>query len=240
MSQLFHKLLRPKSPPDNPPAENDYARQLTDAEIASGEHRKFVGGMWEEIGLLQFEFLKKMGLMPGHRLVDIGCGCMRAGVYLVPYLENRRYHGVDINASLIDAGRKELKKDPGNAGKLPDLRVNDQFDIVQFGVQFDYALATSVFTHLYINHICRCLVQVKNTLAPGGRFFATFFLAPGSLHLETIRQEPGGVVTHFDQDPFHYSLAEMEAFAGWAGLSVKYVGDWGHPRQQKMLCFTAA
>jgi SAM-dependent methyltransferase len=243
MSELLQKLFhrnRPADTQDDQPSENQYGRQLTDAEIEGGEHRQFVGGMWEEIGILQFEFLKKMGLMPRHRLIDIGCGCMRAGVYLVPYLEESRYYGIDINSSLIEAGRKELLKSPANAGKRPDLRVTDQFDLGQFGVQFDYVLATSVFTHLYLNHIGRCLVQLKKALAPGGRFFATFFVAPNPLHLQPIPQEPvstQGIVTHFDRDPFHYSLAEMQMLAGFAGLSVELIGDWGHPRGQKMLCF---
>jgi cyclopropane fatty-acyl-phospholipid synthase-like methyltransferase len=243
MGRLLQKLFRGNRYPESgsdPHAENQYARQLTEAEIASGEHRQFVGGMWEEIGIQQFEFLKKMGLMPGHRLIDIGCGCLRAGVLLVPYLGSRRYYGIDVNASLLEAGRRELSKNKLNADKQPDLRVTDQFDLAQFGVQFDYALAASVFTHLYANHIGRCLVQVKKTLAPGGKFFATFFLAPHPLHLEPIPWKPGDIVTHSDRDPFHYSLAEMETLARYAGLSVEYLGNWAHPRHQKMLCFTGA
>ena len=35
---------------------NHFDRQLTDKEIEEGEHRKFVGSFWDEIGKLQFEF----------------------------------------------------------------------------------------------------------------------------------------------------------------------------------------
>jgi SAM-dependent methyltransferase len=173
-------------------------------------------------------------------LVDIGCGCLRGGVHFVPYLEKRRYYGIDINASLIEAGKKELRQNAANHDKEPDLRVTDRFDLVQFGVQFDYALAISVFTHLYTNHIGRCLVEVKGALAPQGKFFATFFEAPTPLHLEPIAHKIGGIVSNFDRDPFHYSFSEMETLARFAGLSVKLIGDWGHPRDQRMLCFTPA
>ena len=243
MRKLLQQLLRWNRSPEagnNHEAENQYGRQLTDAEIVGKEHRQFVGGMWEEIGAQQFEFLKKMGLSPRHRLMDIGCGCLRGGVHFVPYLEKHNYYGIDINASLIEAGQKELFKNGANADKQPSLRVTDQFDMAQFAIQFDYALAASVFTHLYANHIGRCLVEVKKTLAPGGKFFATIFLAPNPLHLQPIPREPGGIVTHFDRDPFHYSLLEMEMLAGFAGLSVKFIGDWGHPRHQQMVCFTVA
>jgi SAM-dependent methyltransferase len=213
---------------------------LTSAEIRSGAHREFVGGMWDEIGSLQFEFLKSQGLAPSHRLVDIGCGCLRGGVHFVPYLEKRHYYGIDINASLLEAGRKELLRSAANTDKQPDLRVSDRFDLAQFGVRFDYALAVSVFTHLYANHIGRCLVEVKKVLAPQGKFFATFFAAPTPLHLEPIAHQPGQIVTQFDRDPFHYSFSEMEMLARFAGLSVKFLDDWGHPRDQRMLCFTLA
>ena len=229
---------RSSSPSKSGQAENEYGEQLTSAQIRSGAHREFIGGMWDEIGSLQFDYLKNQGLLPGHRLVDIGCGCLRGGVHFVPYLEKRRYYGIDINASLIEAGKKELLKNAANTGKQPDLRVTDRFDLVQFGVQFDYALAISVFTHLYLNHIGRCLVEVSKTLAPAGKFFATFFEAPTPLHLDSIAHTPGNIVSHFDRDPFHYSFAEMEALAKFAGLSVKLIGAWNHPRDQRMLCFT--
>jgi cyclopropane fatty-acyl-phospholipid synthase-like methyltransferase len=218
--------------------ENEYGEQLTDSQIRSGAHRGFVGGMWDEIGSLQFDFLKSQGLSPDHRLVDIGCGCLRGGVHFVPYLDKRRYCGIDINASLIEAGKKELRQNATNHDKQPDLRVTDRFDLVQFGVQFDYALAISVFTHLFSNHIGRCLLEVRKTLAPTGKFLATFFEAPTPLHLESIVHNPGNIVSHLDRDPFHYSFAEMEALAKFAGLSVKLIGAWKHPRDQRMLCFT--
>lgn len=238
MRKQLEKLLGRRREENGGQAENAYGRQLTASEISSGEHRQFVGGMWEEIGSLQFEFLKKSGLAPHHRLMDVGCGCLRGGVHFVPYLDQQRYFGIDINESLIEAGKKELFKTPANIGKQPDLRVTDKFDMTQFGVKFDYALAVSVFTHLYSNHIGRCLVEIRKTLAPGGKFFATFFVAPKPLHLEPIPHEPGGIITHFDRDPFHYALPEIEALAGFAGLSAQFIGDWGHPRHQQMFCFT--
>jgi hypothetical protein len=45
---------------------NAYGRQLTPEEIESNVHRAFVGGMWEEIGRLQFDFLRGQGLKPDH------------------------------------------------------------------------------------------------------------------------------------------------------------------------------
>ncbi|MGG6294672.1 hypothetical protein ACQ4M4_09620 [Leptolyngbya sp. AN02str] len=57
---------------------NQYWRQLTPEEIKAGKHRQFIGGLWEELGQLQFDFLKENGLLPEHRLLDMGCGSLRA------------------------------------------------------------------------------------------------------------------------------------------------------------------
>ena len=216
---------------------NEYWRQLTAAEMAAEEHRKFVGRMWDEIGKLQIEFLKAEGLSPHHRLLDVGCGSLRGGVRFVRYLDRGNYYGLDINASLIEAGKEELAQQ-GLVGKQPNLLVNDKFEMARFGVSFDYAIAVSVFTHLYMNHIARCLVETSKVLKPEGKLFATFFEAPSPVHLEPVEHDPGGVITNYDADPFHYSLSEMERLSEAAGLSVEYLGDWGHPRDQRMLCFS--
>lgn len=212
-------------------------RQLTSADIEAGEHKNLVGGMWEEIGTLRIEFLEARGLLPGHRLVDIGCGALRGGVRFVRYLDEGNHYGLDINESSIEAGKTELAQS-GLASKRPNLLVDDKFEVSRFGVSFDYAIAVSVFTHLYANDIIRCLVEIKPALKPEGKFFATFFEAPSPAHLPTIEHHPGGIVTNLDMDPFHYSFSEMQYLAEVAGLAVEYVGDWEHPRNQRMLCFS--
>jgi cyclopropane fatty-acyl-phospholipid synthase-like methyltransferase len=216
---------------------NQYHRQLTQEQIKAGSHRDMVGGMWEEIGRLQFEFLRARGLKPNHRLLDIGCGSLRGGLHAIEYLEDGHYYGLDINPSLIEAARHELKL-AGLLHKHPHLAVSDHFGLRQFRRKFDYVLAFSVFTHLFANHIIRCLTQAREALAPEGRFFATFFMAPHSVHVASIVHQPGGVKTEYDRDPFHYSLEEIRAMATLASLSVETIGGWNHPRGQQMLMFS--
>jgi SAM-dependent methyltransferase len=218
---------------------NLFHRELKPEEIARGDHRTTVGGMWEEIGQLQLDFLKSRGLKPAHKLCDAGCGALRGGLHFIRYLDAGNYHGLDINASLIDAGRKELAQ-AGLEAKKPNLLVNDRFEMHRFGAKFDYILAVSVFTHLFGNHIVRCLAEAQKVLAPGGQFLATFFEAPASVYLEPLPHEPGGIVTLYDRDPFHYSAAEMTLLASLAGLKTELIGDWRHPRDQRMLAFTLA
>jgi len=216
---------------------NSYERQLTASEIAAGEHRILVGGLWEEIGQLQFDFMKTQGLLPGHKLVDVGCGAMRGGVHFVNYLNKGNYFGFDINESLINAAKLELDA-LGLSYKSPNLLVNDKFELSLFETKFDFAIAVSVFTHLFMNNIIRCLVEVNRILNPSGKFYATFFQSPNSAYLNPILHSPGEITTYYDHDPFHYSYSEIQNLALMANLQVKLVDDWSHPRDQKMFCFT--
>lgn len=216
---------------------NKYDRQLASEEIEAGLHREMVGGMWEEIGQLQFDFLRAHGLQPSHRVLDIGCGALRGGIHAIHYLEAGNYYGLDMNRSLLDAARRELKV-AGLGNKNPHLTLSDRFELGLFEQQFDYLLALSVFTHLFANHIVRCLAEVRKVLAPDGKFFATFFVAPHNVHLAPIVHQPGGIKTEYDHDPFHYSTGEIQAMAQLADLSVEVIGEWNHPRAQQMVTFS--
>ena len=127
---------------------NQYDQQLTQEQINAGIHRDMVGGMWDEIGRLQFEFLRARGLKPNHRLLDIGCGCLRGGIHAIKYLEAGNYYGLDINRSLIEAGRYELSL-AGLDHKSSHLALSDCFELSLFQQKFDYLLALSVFTHRF-------------------------------------------------------------------------------------------
>ena len=188
---------------------------------------------------MQFEFLLKQGLLPSHKLVDIGCGPLRCGIPIIRYLEEDNYCGLDINASLIEAGKYELAK-AGLTAKCPKLLVNDKFEIDRFGISFDFAIAQSVFTHLDMNLIVRCLAETRKVLTSGSKFFCTFFLAPWPGHIAPIQHQPGGVVTNYDCDPFHYSFREMKWLAETAGFTAKLIGEWGHPRNLQMLQLSIA
>ncbi|MEJ5992468.1 class I SAM-dependent methyltransferase [Ramlibacter sp. PS3R-8] len=219
------------------PTFNDYERQIDDDAIQRGEHRGWVGGLWEEMGRLQLEFLRSQGLQPHHSLLDVGCGALRGGIRFVEFLEPGQYAGLDINQSLINAGYHELEL-AGLELKQARLLVDPEFNVSRFGTQFDFVIAQSVFSHLPVNHICECLLNVAKVLKPDGRFFATFFEAPHPVHVEPITHAPGGVVTRYGKDPFHYSVAEFQWMADNCGLAVRHIGDWSHPRDQRMLVFT--
>lgn len=215
---------------------NSYSKELTSEEIGKKAHREFVGGLWDELGKLQLEFLIKSGLKPNHKLLDIGCGCLRGGLHYLKYLDVGNYYGLDLNESLIEAGKIEVDE-AGLSHKKPNLIVDDAFMVGAFGETFDFMVSVSLFTHLPFNMIVRCLTRVRENLLPHGVYYSTYFQAPTSAYLEPLRQEPGEIVTHYDSDPFHCSVDELAYLAELAGLELSVVGDWGHPRNQKMAAF---
>lgn len=216
---------------------NAYFKELSNEQISNKVHREFIGGLWDELGQLQLEFLIESGLKPSHKLLDIGCGCLRGGVYYLKYLDEGNYFGLDINSSLIEAGKIEVGE-VGLSHKKPNLIVDDKFSFGKFGTKFDFMVSVSVFTHLPFNIIVRCLNRARESLSPHGIYYSTFFQAPTPSHLEPIKQEPGEIVTNYDSDPFHYSIDELAYMAKLAKLELNVIDDWRHPRNQKMAAFS--
>ncbi|MCC3571018.1 MAG: class I SAM-dependent methyltransferase [Microcoleus sp. PH2017_40_RAT_O_B] len=222
-------------------AENNSSNQLLlyNNEFPAHNHRDSVGGMWDEIGKLQLNFMVDRGLKPDMKLIDIGCGCLRAGVHFISYLNDGNYYGIDMSSALINAGyQKELdvsgrKKTPKN-----NFLVNSHFESYRFGVEFDFAVAQSVFTHLPLNQIRRCLFELAKCVKEGGHFYATFFECSPELLYTFITQQPGEIITSMDSDPYHYQLQDFLWCIEGLPWEISYIGDWQHPRGQKMLCFT--
>jgi hypothetical protein len=214
---------------------------LVRRQVASGNHRKPIGGLWSELGNLQADFLKSRGLLPHHVLIDIGAGCFRAGVRLVPYLEPGNYYAIDKHAALLEAGYAREIEPAGLANRFPrgNFVATADFDIIRFGRAFDFGIAQSVFTHMPIARLKDCLTAVAPHFLPGGQFLITVFLAPDAISGRPCTQMPGGIVTFPNSNPFHTTLAALSHFASQATeWQMSVIGDWGHPRNQQMVCFT--
>jgi SAM-dependent methyltransferase len=211
--------------------------------VDDGAHRDAVGGLWEEIGKLSFDFLRSQGLSSSTTVLDIGCGCLRVGVYLVRYLEPGRYFGVDISEDLLEVGYERELRPLGLAGKLPrhNLLCDSEFRFERLpgAPLFEMALAQSVFTHLPLNHIRLCLARLGPLMETGGRFFATVFHCPSSVDwTEPMQHAKGGITTYPTQDPYHYCAEDLKFAAQGLGWKMSGPADWSHPRDQSMVVFT--
>jgi len=194
-------------------------------------HRQYVGGDWDALGRLQFEFMLKMGLKPQHVLLDVGCGALRAGVKFIDYLDEEKYLGLDREKRLIQIGiKQELGRDLMRR-KSPEFVVSDSFEFEKFSKQPDFAIAQSLFTHLAEADIRLCLQKLRRFMNPGGRFYATWFITDESHVNESPRSH--------SHRSFRYPRATVEEFGIKAGWRQRYIGDWAHPRRQMMIEYVA-
>ena len=203
-------------------------------------HRRTIGYVeeWERHGQAQFDYLVGRGLQPHHYLLDVGCGPLRGGVHFIGYLEAGHYFGVEKNAAVLEAAREQELGRYGLRDKRPVLVAMENFDFPSLGQSFDYAWAQSVFTHLPLNSIIRCVMNIERVLVPGGKFYATFYENErGKFDLDPIRQSPQ-VTSYFDEDSYHYELGAFEWICEGTSLEVTYLGGWNNPRNQKVLVFT--
>lgn len=195
------------------------------SRFAKWGHRSYVGGSdpecWYGIGRLQYHLLVANGLKSNHKMLDVGCGCLRLGQFLIPMLERGNYCGLDVEITLIEAGiESEIDFDVIQT-KKPQFLVNAEFDLSKF-TGYDFAMAQSLFTHLAIDDIDRCFRSLSSVANPGSKFFFTFFEGD---------EAANGQYSHSHKN-WSYQFSTLEKIAIKHGFKSKYIGDWGHPRKQ--------
>jgi len=184
-----------------------------------------VGGMWDEIGRFQFDFLCAQGLMPYHTLLDIGCGTLRGGLHFIEYLEEGKYYGIDISAEALGAGEIFLIE-AKLQHKQPTLKVNTDLKFKNLhGRAFDFLLAQSVLTHMPIEDIGELFANIHKVMHYRSVFFATFS------ERNTIRYKKQRLA-------FRYPFEILRTIGENNGCSVVLVENFAHPRNQKMMKIT--
>ncbi|QYF86431.1 class I SAM-dependent methyltransferase [Brevundimonas sp. PAMC22021] len=207
--------------------------------VEASNHREVIGGLWDEIGAHQMSFLVSQGMAPSDRLLDVGCGSLRLGSRAIAWLDPHRYYGTDLSPDLIEAGRQRELDDTLRA-KAPSehFSVSDDFAFSFLDHQVDLAIAQSVFTHLPLNHLRRCLHTLSPHMKSGGKFFVTYFDCPSDVDLHQPRaQGATGIVSHDISDPYHYRSSDLAWAIADSPWTLNVIGDWGHPRNQHMAAF---
>lgn len=168
---------------------------------------------WLALGQLQFDYLIGHGLRPEDRMLEIGCGNLRAGWRFIDYLDTGHYYGIDISPDILHhAGRTLVRQ--GLQAKLPHLTlVRDlRFDFLPDDC-FTVVHAHSVFSHSPLEVIEECLANVGRILQPGGFFDFTFDRTAGTEH-------------HVLREDFYYRTETLIALAETYGLKAEFMDDW--------------
>ncbi|UNZ17356.1 class I SAM-dependent methyltransferase [Streptomyces sp. 891-h] len=168
---------------------------------------------WLQLGELQFDYLRQHGLQPSMRMLDIGCGNLRAGWRFIQFLEPGNYYGIDISPDVLIAAKRTLTEQRLQ-GKLPYLTLTHDLTLDFLpDTHFDVVHAHSVFSHSPLHIIEECLAHVGRVLAPGGFFDFTFDRTLGTEH-QVLRED------------FYYRTETLTELAERHGLCARFMDDW--------------
>ena len=140
----------------------------------------FLGGPrkdFERVGRLQLMTLLREGLDPYSKVLDVGCGCLRGGYWLIHFLDPGCYFGIEPDQERLDAGLTYILEPQTREAKSPAFSNNDNFDFSVFRAEFDYVVARSVWTHAAKRHIRMMLDSFAATAAPGAIFLTSYLPA---------------------------------------------------------------
>lgn len=98
-------------------------------------------------GREQLCYLLNAGLNPDSKVLDIGCGVLRAGYWLIHFLDAGGYHGIEPHPGRLEIGKHTVLEPEVLASKRPRFDSNANFDTSVFGEKFDFFLAYSIWTH---------------------------------------------------------------------------------------------
>lgn len=152
-------------------------KTLMERALLLREQGIFLGG-----GIKSFEIagrkvlitLLSKGLLPNSKVLDIGCGCLRCGYWLIHFLQNECYFGIEPNIKMLDAGIRVVLDPYLVAQKRPRFDHNADFNFSIFMQKFDFFLARSIWTHASKRHIQTMLDGFVNTSNENSKFLTSY------------------------------------------------------------------
>lgn len=193
-----------------------------DLKPGDNHYRAYIGPPqdYDLISAMVFNLLTCVGLRQHHRVLDIGCGSLRVGRLLIPYLNPQNYFGVEPNKWLVDEGiQNELGRD---LVKIKEPTFSFHASLIEFKnpLDLDYAVAQSIFSHCGEDLIKGWLSQVSFHLKDSGALLATFLIGKEDF------SEDGWVYP----ECVHYKPETISEIASEFALEFDVL-DWAHPRQ---------
>jgi SAM-dependent methyltransferase len=189
------------------------------------------------------------GLKPSDRVLDVGCGIGRIALPLTRFLDaSATYDGFDIVRRGVEWCTKNITPRHPNFGfrlvevRNPEYRrqgaAASSFRFPFGDAAFDFALATSLYTHLNPDEMQQYLRESRRVLSKGGTLFATFYLLNEPARANLASRAPydfpivDGVVRRMSTGSSTSGVAYEEAFvvsvlesAGFHEIRIEH-GQW--------------
>lgn len=185
-------------------------------------YRAYVGPPrdYDLIAAMVFNLLTCLGLRQHHSVLDVGCGSLRVGRLLIPYLQAGKYYGVEPNEWLVKDGILNETGQDLIRVKQPVFSYRASLSEFSEPLGIDFAVAQSIFSHCSLGLMDQWLREISAHLNDRGALLATFL--PGEEDFDGDGWIYPGVVKYRPQT--------VRAFAEMNELKFQML-DWKHPRQ---------
>lgn len=177
-------------------------------------------GYWKELQAYQLNLLKKNGLKPEHKLLDLGCGPLQGGVAFIKYLDINNYYGIDIKQESLDAGKQQIKKFQLEK-KNPFTSLSNSFGRKELSkVKFDFIWASQILYYFDDEKLTSLMEWLSICLQDNGMFLGDII---GPKHYEFKTKE---------HNWFLHTTDSLEYIAKNFNLRVQNLGEiesFGYP-----------
>jgi hypothetical protein len=191
-------------------------RKFRKSLIAAGIPLGGPEAKFAQVGRKSLAAMIDAGLMPSHRVVDVGAGSMRVGWWLVHYIDPANYYAIEPLRERIDTAARML-------GVQINASYNDDFAFPDVAV--DFAIARSVWSHASKVQIAKMIAEFGRTATPGAGFLAS--VRPAATEAEDYRGDEWVGKGPDSDDPgmVNHSLDWIEAEGDRHGLTMKVDGE---------------
>jgi SAM-dependent methyltransferase len=188
--------------------------------MKKAEARHYVGSAqdFDRIGDWQYKWLIK-NIKKTDRFLDFGCGSMRLGKHLIPWLNSGRYIGIDFRQDVIDAGlENEFENIAVLTEKKPQFICNSVFDLSSIQNKIDVIWVYAVFIHLNDTNVKLALKNCLDALSDDGVIYCTF-------HQKAVGPKPNEdfVYSGRTQSTYMRPVSAIKELFNDAGLTLKHV-----------------
>lgn len=190
--------------------------------------KKFLGVPildFERGGREQLIYLLTAGLNPDSKVVDLGCGVLRGGYWLIHFLDAGCYCGIEPHRERLEMGINTILEPELLAAKRPRFDTNPYFDTSVFGDKFDFFLAYSVWTHASNLQIQAMLDSFLRDAKDAGLFLTSYL--PASWTHPDYQGDKWHGTSHESDVPgcIHHSLRWIRAECDRRGLITRELGQ---------------
>jgi SAM-dependent methyltransferase len=183
------------------------AERLAETTWLGGPPRVF-----EAVGRMGFTVLLEQGLRPSSRVLDVGCGALRLGYWLMRFLDPGGYHGIEPQQDMLRVGLEQIVEPDVVERAQARFSDNQDFDFSVFDTEFDFVVARSIWSHASKPQISAMLSSFARTASPSGIFLTSY--KPATLTAVLAERVP----------PLQAPVASISLAAHRPGLARRWPG----------------